>query len=736
MSLDPHDGDLNYEGDYRLQRRSIVINGARRKVLFVFLAFSIVLELSGCVSVKINDQTARAPYQKLPAVQSTRRRVDIGIQDKGQPLKRLQTSYYSSPPPSQPISGVTVVTDPSTGHKTVLASGDTQPGSQPTILAVAKCKILSVLSVFQSMVEMYGGVSDQIGERSDLVPYQEHLANQGPQQRADTDGRDLEQPLALLKPAPSKTQEVSGVATVKDPNTGSKTTLASGMIDSELAHSPTDALPDLQFVMDPNTGLQTVELTIEEALTRALANSPEITVVSFDPSIARQDITRAASEFDFTAFGRVNYEKEDSPPNSIFQPGQSDVRTYETGIKQKGITGAEWSVSYGLTRAWDDLVGRPFPLRYEPLVTFQLKQPLLRDAWQDVTLAGIDIAKLNYKIALLGFREKSEDIAAQVVSAYWGLVQVRRDAEIQQELLNRTLETLNKVEGRKGIDATNVQIKQTESFIKIREATLLHAKKAVLDTQETLIRLMADAQLNVLDEFEIIPVSEITLDVQELEPSEVLKIAMRKNPKIRQARAGIEIADINVRVAENQKMPRLDLIASARTQGLDEDVGTSHDRLKSGDYASYAVGLSLEYPLGNRQREAELLRRRLERRQAVAKLHNVADQVAIAAKEGVRRIRIDYSETQIQKEAVGAARIHLQTLKDTEPVREQLTPEFLLVTLQAQEILANAQRAEIQAVVDFNVSQVQLAQILGTVLELHQIKSSLPAIPGPSDTIK
>ena len=84
-------------------------------------------------------------------------------------------------------------------------------------------------------------------------------------------------------------------------------------------------------------------------------------------------------------------------------------------------------------------------------MTFQLKQPLLRDAWQDVTLAGIDIAKLNYKIALLGFREKSEDIAAQVVSAYWGLVQVRRDAEIQQELLNRTLETLNKVEGKGGL---------------------------------------------------------------------------------------------------------------------------------------------------------------------------------------------------------------------------------------------------------------------------------------------
>jgi len=159
---------------------------------------------------------------------------------------------------------------------------------------------------------------------------------------------------------------------------------------------------------------------------------------------------------------------------------------------------------------------------------------------------------------------------------------------------------------------------------------------------------------------------------------------------------------------------------------LHPDEDTSHDEFKTGDYASYAIGLSLEYPLGNRQREAEFIQRRLERRKAITALQNVADQVAVAAKEGLRRIKTNHSEIQIQKEAVEAARIHLQTLKDTEPIREQLTPEFLLVTLQAQETLANVQRAENRAVADYNISLVQLARTLGTVLELHQIKSSMP----------
>ena len=149
---------------------------------------------------------------------------------------------------------------------------------------------------------------------------------------------------------------------------------------------------------------------------------------------------------------------------------------------------------------------------------------------------------------------------------------------------------------------------------------------------------------------------------------------------------------------------------------------------------SACLFLSLEYPLGNRQREAELLRRRLERRKAISALQNIADQAAIQAKERIRTVETNYAEIQVQKETAEAAKIHLQALEDSEPVRERLTPEFLLVKLQAQGALADAQRAEIKAIVDFNISLAQLAQTTGTVLELNQVSASLPAISGRNDT--
>ncbi len=558
--------------------------------------------------------------------------------------------------------------------------------------------LIAVLLVILMMGSIAGCVSDRVDDQSILASYQQTLSDQGSQRRIDTEGQDLLHPLDLLRPAP---EEI-----------------------------PTD----VEIVTDPNTGREIANLAIEQAIARALGNSPEIRVVSFDPSIARQDITKAAGEFDVTAFGRLNFEEEDNPVSSIFQPGRSDVRLLESGIKQRGVTGSEWSMSYALSRSWDDWVYRTPPTRYEPILAFELRQPLLRDAWQEFNLAGVNIAKLNHEIALLGFRQKAEDVSTEVISAYWRLLQARHDVEIQEGLLDRTLETLKKVEGRKEIDATDVQIKQTEASAKAREAVLLQARKRVIDAQDALVRLMADPQMGMLNELEIVPATTPCTATDKLQPSEILGLAMKKNPIVQQARVEIAIADINIRVGERQEMPRLDLVASARMQGFDRAHGQAHDRLFSSDYSSYALGLSLEYPLGNRQREAELLRRRLERRKAISALQNVADQVAIQAKERIRMVETNYAEIQVQKDTAEAARIHLQALEDSEAVREKLTPEFLLVKLQAQGALADAQRAEIKAIADFNISLAQLAQTTGTVLELHQVSASLPAISGRNDT--
>ena len=100
-----------------------------------------------------------------------------------------------------------------------------------------------------------GCVSPGPVDSSDLGRSQQVLAERGPQQRLAEEG------LGALKP------------------------------------QPTPALPGLDVVHDEQTGRKTINLSLDQAVMRALVNNLDIRVVSYDPAISRQQIIEAAAEF-------------------------------------------------------------------------------------------------------------------------------------------------------------------------------------------------------------------------------------------------------------------------------------------------------------------------------------------------------------------------------------------------------------------------------------------------------
>ena len=490
------------------------------------------------------------------------------------------------------------------------------------------------------------------------------------------------------------------------------------------------ALPEFEVTDDEESGKKIISLGLDEAVMHALVNNLDIRVVSFDPAMSREEIIAAASEFDYTVFGEAGYAKEDVRPANIFGGGQSKTYAFEAGVRQRFVTGAEWSLAWALTRAWDNAAFNTLQPRYEPTLVFQISQPLLRDAWGEVNLANLQVARLNYATSMAQFREEVERIAAEVISTYWALAQGRRELEIAIGLLEQTDRTLKRVKSRGELDATAVQISQIERALETRRAVMVQAQKTVIDVQDNLARLLADAQINVLGEYEIVPISNPSSESANIDPDERLAEALKHNPTLEQSRLAIEVADIGVKVAEKQKLPQLNLTASAALQGLDDSPDNAHDWLFTGNYFGWGVGLFLEYPLGNRQREAEFRRSKLERAKAITTLQSLSDQVAIQLKERIRQVDTSYRQWKIQQKAVEAARTELQALEDTELIRGQLTPEFLSVKLSAQASLAEAERGELQAITEYNIALIELARTTGTVLELHPVPNALSTIAG------
>jgi outer membrane protein TolC len=533
---------------------------------------------------------------------------------------------------------------------------------------------------------------------TEINRYQQHLAQQGKQNTRVDDGKD-----GLLKPA------------------------------------KTVGVPNVKIAPDPLTGKPRIDLSLDDIIIRTLANSSDIRVVSFDPEISREQANQAAAEFDVAAFAGISHEDARQQVDSLYQSTmESNKTTMYAGLKQKTVTGAQQSVAWQQTRSWDDALtsdgsgGYESAHRFLPLwedtFTYQITQPLLRDAGPEFNLGKLHLAQYNEKISREKFRQKVEDTITQATTLYWTLVQARGELVIAQNLLDNTQFTYDRLKGRKDLDATKVHLKQVEAALETRKVALIRARKNILDTQDKLARLMSDSQINLLTEYEILPLTAPCTDLVQLDVADQLLTGLRHNPVLEQARLAIESAQVEVRMAENQALPKLDAIGSAGTQGLRSDSKEATAVAVGATHANYSFGLQLEYPLGNRERLAALAEKKYSKLKTIADMQSTVDQVSQVIKENIRQVQVTYEEIAADRSAVAASKAQLEALEDTERIRGQLSPEALQVKLQAQESLANAERVELQAIVTYNSALAELSRITGTTMDTHQVKLALPPI--------
>jgi len=490
--------------------------------------------------------------------------------------------------------------------------------------------------------------------------------------------------------------------------------------------------PQVRIVRDDETGSASVYLGLQEAIMLALANNLDIRVVSYDPAISREEMTIAAAEFDYVLFGSWGRSKMDEQTGVVIAAGQSEERAYELGLRQKTITGAQWAATWNMTRTWDNSAFSALSTRWEPRVTLELAQPLLRDGWPEFNLAQLRIARLNHKVNLESFRQEAEAVIGNVIATYWQLAQAIEELNIQRELLEMTIETRDRVWARADLDATDVEKKQSEAAVESRRALVVRGEKKIKDVADALSRLLADEQINVLANYDIVPTTPLAHAPVRVDVTDQLLAALRHNPLLAQARLAIALAAVNVSVAKNQVLPRLDFTTSVAMQGLAGKGGQATQNMLDGDFISYTFGLTAEYPLGNRERLADLRRRKLQRTRAVTDLQNASDQLAVQVKERVRQINTSLMEMQIQAAAVQAHQAETDALRELVRTKA-MSPELLQLQLSSQLSLAASQIAQLAAVTDYNIAQVDLARVTGTMFELHGVQLALPMAIGEAD---
>ena len=489
--------------------------------------------------------------------------------------------------------------------------------------------------------------------------------------------------------------------------------------------------PALPATTDAKTGVITVKMSLNDVLFRVLANNPDIAVVSYSPDIARQQVIQAASAFDFTFFGSTGYDHSDMAINdrSAISSGAHSEKHLELGVRQRTVTGAEWSLTNTMVRSWDDRSTFRARKWYSDDLALQVTQPLLRNAWPDVNLAGLRIARLSHKISLSQFRTQVELTITEALTAYYNLQRAQGDVVITKDLLAVTQKTYNKVWQRREVDATEVTIQQSLSRVKARTGLVLEAENTMGDAQDVLVTLMSDPQINLMEQVRIEPTTPMSEAPVTIDESDQLMTAIRLNPQLEQSRLAIQQLIINERVTRWNQLPDLNFVGGAGLNGASSNSRSQvWDDVVGGDYVSYSGMITFEVPIGNRLRKAEYAQARLERLQAVADMESIADTLAQQIRERIRSINTSYKVLGVERETQAASEAQLRALDAMEETIASLTPEFLNLKLQAQAEVADAKRRVLLAITTYNAAMVDLHRVTGSVMEMNQVKTVLPLV--------
>lgn len=485
--------------------------------------------------------------------------------------------------------------------------------------------------------------------------------------------------------------------------------------------------------------VRTVAMSLERAIQTSVQNNYAVQFVRLSPAVSEAQVQAAEGAFDWTLFSNLNFTVTDSPRVSINggpRGDQSQAVSGNAGLRRQLIGGGRLTLQGDSNYTDNDTPGQtnsPNPSTGAQF-SVQWDQPLLRNFGSEVTLAEVRLARNRTRDSVQQMRRDLLRTVSDTERTYWQLVQARQELLILQRLLDRGEAVRKQLLERARIDANSAQIADATARVERRRADVLRAQTQVQVTSDRLKALVNDPQLPVGSEVVALP-SDVAVDAPiKFSLLESLRTAISNRPEVQQAILAIDDASIRQIVADNQRLPNLDLRLQTRFASLDNEFGRALDDVPDGDFIDYLAGLAFEVPLGNRRPEAQYRQRRLERMQSVISYRNVVQQVVGDVKSSLYRIKQNYSLIEQTRASRVAASENVRVLLVEKEQGLGYTVERLSLELDRQEQLAAAEREEVAALSDYNTAIADLFASMGVSLERNNIVLRVEGPDEPFET--
>lgn len=497
----------------------------------------------------------------------------------------------------------------------------------------------------------------------------------------------------------------------------------------QLVELPRDYAPWWEEVINKplRAATTTQPINVESLILKAIEHSPQVTAFRIDPIIRETQILEEAAEFDWQSFIETRYDDTNDPIGNQLTTGDNSDRfvdrhlTSRLGLEKRMAQGGRLDVAQNFGLQNNNSTFLIPQQQGTSRLELNFTQPLLRGAGQTYNESRTVLAMLDHQISEDELQESLQDHLLEVYTTYWNLYRARAVRLQKERLLRRAQEVEQKLTARQGIDTVRRQVLRARAAVASRQSEIARADMEVRNSESRLRLLVNSPDLKRNTIIELLPLEAPMSDYLNVSMRGSVETALQNRPDIRRAIKQMKETAVRLEVSKNELLPKLDLVLGTYVAGLQgkSQIDTAWTNQFREGRPGYTVGLTLQYPLGNRAARARYARREWEVARTLKEFEASVESSMTEVELAVREFETSYQEMLSRFQSMVAADTEATYLLERWrllPGTDQTTSFLLEDVLDAQERVAVEEQNFVEAQVAYVLSVVRLKRASGILL--------------------
>jgi outer membrane protein len=474
-------------------------------------------------------------------------------------------------------------------------------------------------------------------------------------------------------------------------------------------------------------GRQGTPLAIEEAVRMALENNLGIQIEKLNPQIQVYGVSRARGVYAPALVTGFSRRSSTQPPTDFNTNSATDSISTNAnfsssgGLQQQMKWGGNYSLIFDGSRNTSNAINSFYNPQLGSGLNANINQPLLRNFKIDGLRLALFQAKNQLQAADLQLQQRITQTGRNVRAAYYQLIGAIAGLEVAEGSLDLSRQQLKNNETRVEVGTmAPIDIVAAKAEVASNEENVIIQQSNIESAQDQLRALVMNPTQPGFWSAVFVPSEQPVLAPKSIDVDGAVKNALANRTDVLEFKKGMEVTDINLKYAANQKLPAVDLNARygltgiAGTQLLEDRVTRAtrsfNDALRdvfANDFKTWSFAINVSYPIGTSSADAAYAQARLQKQQDQTTLANLELAVTQSVRDAGRRVSTNLKRVEATRKAREFAEERLAA--DEKRFTVGLATTFELV--QAQRDLARAKQSELNATIDYNQSLVDFEAV-------------------------